>query len=674
MDAECLHGGVTALLDRSEREARGTGADGRWHGCSRDGEGDGNRDRGDPGAAAEDDGAGMGAGGQGARRRLEAHRAIAGAGAGAESQPARILACGPMQGAAAGVVDAERLHGGVTALLDRSEREARGTGADGRWHGCSRDGEGDGNRDRGDPGAAAEDDGAGMGAGGQGARRRLEAHRAIAGAGAGAESQPARILACGPMQGAAAGVVDAERLHGGVTALLDRSEREARGTGADGRWHGCSRDGEGDGNRDRGDPGAAAEDDGAGMGAGGQGARRRLEAHRAIAGAGAGAESQPARILACGPMQGAAAGVVDAERLHGGVTALLDRGEREARGTGADGRWHGCSRDGEGDGNRDRGDPGAAAEDDGAGMGAGGQGARRRLEAHRAIAGAGAGAESQPARILACGPMQGAAAGVVDAERLHGGVTALLDRGEREARGTGADGRWHGCSRDGEGDGNRDRGDPGAAAEDDGAGMGAGAKVPVVAEAHRAIAGAGAGAESQPARILACGPMQGAAAGVVDAERLHGGVTALLDRSEREARGTGADGRWHGSAVTVKATGIVTGVTPVPPLRTTEPVWVPGAKVPVVAWKLTVPLPVPVPALRVNQPEFSLAVQCKVPPPVLWMLSVCTAGLLPFSIAVNARLVGLALMAGGTGAAVTVKATGIVTGVAPLGHTVTRPL
>ena len=52
------------------------------------------------------------------------------------------------------------------------------------------------------------------------------------------------------------------------------------------------------------------------------------------------------------------------------------------------------------------------------------------------VATTGAGAESQPARILACGPVQGAAAGVVDAERLHGGVTAPLDRGEREARGT----------------------------------------------------------------------------------------------------------------------------------------------------------------------------------------------------------------------------------------------
>ena len=41
------------------------------------------------------------------------------------------------------------------------------------------------------------------------------------------------------------------------------------------------------------------------------------------------------------------------------------------------------------------------------------------------------------------------------------------------------------------------------------------------------------------------------------------------------------------------------------------------------------------------------------------MLSVCAAGFLPPWVAVNARLVGLAPMAGGTGAAVTVKETGI---------------
>ena len=130
-----------------------------------------------------------------------------------------------------------------------------------------------------------------------------------------------------------------------------------------------------------------------------------------------------------------------------------------------------------------------------------------------------------------------------------------------------------------------------------------------------------------------------------------------------------------GAAVTVKETGIVTGVTLVPPLRVTEPVWVPGAKAPVVACKVTVPLPVPVPALRVNQPVFSLARQFKVPPPVLRILSVCAAGLLPPSSAVNARLVGLARWQG-TGAAVTVKETGIVKGVGfdPRVQSVTRPV
>ena len=129
-----------------------------------------------------------------------------------------------------------------------------------------------------------------------------------------------------------------------------------------------------------------------------------------------------------------------------------------------------------------------------------------------------------------------------------------------------------------------------------------------------------------------------------------------------------------GAAVTVKETGIVMGVTPVPPLRMTEPVWLPGGKAPMVACKVIVPFPVPEPAVRVNQPVFSLALQFKVPPPVLRTLRVCAAGLLPFSIAVNARLVGLALRAGGTGAAVTVKETGIVTEDAPWGHSVTWPL
>ena len=86
-------------------------------------------------------------------------------------------------------------------------------------------------------------------------------------------------------------------------------------------------------------------------------------------------------------------------------------------------------------------------------------------------------------------------------------------------------------------------------------GQGAGSRL----QSHGAIAAASAGAEGQPTGVLACGPIQGAAAGVADAERLRGGVTAPLDRGEREARGTRAMAG-TGAAVTVKATGTVTGV------------------------------------------------------------------------------------------------------------------
>ncbi len=78
-----------------------------------------------------------------------------------------------------------------------------------------------------------------------------------------------------------------------------------------------------------------------------------------------------------------------------------------------------------------------------------------------------------------------------------------------------------------------------------------------------------------------------------------------------------------------------------------------------------------------GQPGCVLAgVQVKVPPPVLLILRVCAAGLLPPWIAVNAMVVGLAPMAGGTGAGVTVKETGMVTGVAvdPACQIVTWPL
>ena len=76
------------------------------------------------------------------------------------------------------------------------------------------------------------------------------------------------------------------------------------------------------------------------------------------------------------------------------------------------------------------------------------------------------------------------------------------------------------------------------------------------------------------------------------------------------------------------------------------------------------------------QDELPVTDQVRVPPPRFVMDRVCVAGLPVPCSTVKDRLVGLAPMTGGTGAAVTVKETGIVTGVAvdPLGQNVTRPL
>ena len=76
----------------------------------------------------------------------------------------------------------------------------------------------------------------------------------------------------------------------------------------------------------------------------------------------------------------------------------------------------------------------------------------------------------------------------------------------------------------------------------------------------------------------------------------------------------------------------------------------------------------------VSQVLLGLAVQLKVPPPVLLTFSVWVVGLLPPCWAVKVRLVGLAPIAGGTGAAVTVNVTGMVTVVAPVAVTVICPL
>ena len=64
----------------------------------------------------------------------------------------------------------------------------------------------------------------------------------------------------------------------------------------------------------------------------------------------------------------------------------------------------------------------------------------------------------------------------------------------------------------------------------------------------------------------------------------------------------------------------------------------------------TEPLPVPEAGDTVNQVALSLALQLNVPPPVLLMLRVWAAGLLPPCCAVKEKLVGLAPIAGGTGA------------------------
>lgn len=124
----------------------------------------------------------------------------------------------------------------------------------------------------------------------------------------------------------------------------------------------------------------------------------------------------------------------------------------------------------------------------------------------------------------------------------------------------------------------------------------------------------------------------------------------------------------------VKVTGTVTGVTPVPPLSVTVPLWLPAAKVPVVALRVIEPFPVPEAGVSVNQGTLSLAVQLSVPLPVLLILSVCEPGLVLPWVAVKVKLVGLAPIAGGTGAAVMVKITGTVTLEAPVAVRVIAPL
>ena len=82
----------------------------------------------------------------------------------------------------------------------------------------------------------------------------------------------------------------------------------------------------------------------------------------------------------------------------------------------------------------------------------------------------------------------------------------------------------------------------------------------------------------------------------------------------------------------------------------------------------------PVPGVCNSQVASLLTPQLRVPPPVLLMVRVWAAGLPPPCWAVKDRLIGLTPMAGGTGAAVMVNATGVVTGAVPGALTVMVPL
>ena len=88
------------------------------------------------------------------------------------------------------------------------------------------------------------------------------------------------------------------------------------------------------------------------------------------------------------------------------------------------------------------------------------------------------------------------------------------------------------------------------------------------------------------------------------------------------------------------------------------------------------PFPVPKMGEGEIQDEFPVTDQVRVPPPRFVMDRGCAAGLPVPCWTVKDRLVGLTPMAGGTGAGVTVKETGMVTGVAvdPAGQIVTWPL
>lgn len=124
-----------------------------------------------------------------------------------------------------------------------------------------------------------------------------------------------------------------------------------------------------------------------------------------------------------------------------------------------------------------------------------------------------------------------------------------------------------------------------------------------------------------------------------------------------------------GASVTVNVTGTDVLLAP-GALRVIMPLYVPTANEPIAALTLIAPLLIPEAGESVNQAALSLAVQVRVPPPVLLMFSVWAAGLPSPRWTVKDKPVGLVPMAGGTGAGATVRFTGMVIVGAPTAFTV----
>ena len=389
-----------------------------------------------------------------------------------------------------------------------------------------------------------ERDHAAMRASRQGASRRGQRDWTVAGPRCRGECQPGGIVASGPGEGAAARVAEAECLIRRVVAALGGRKGEVRWTGPDGRGHGSRGDREGDRHIDRRGP-RGRERDHAAMRASRQGASRRGQSDWTVAGPRCRGECQPGGIVASGPGEGAAARVAEAECLIRRVVAALSRREREVRGTGPDGRGYGSRGDREGDRHIDRRGP-RGRERHHPAMRASRQGASRRGQSDWTIAGPRCRGECQPGGIVASGPGEGAAARVAEAECLIRRVVAALSRREGEVRGTGPDGRRHGSRGDREGDRHIDRRGPRGRERDHAAMRASRQGASRRGQRDWTVAGPRCRGECQPGGIVASGPAEGAAARVADAECLIRRVVAALSRREGEVRGTGPDGRGHG--------------------------------------------------------------------------------------------------------------------------------